>query len=92
MHPASLKTLMDIRHACARPRTICASFAVSGMPSMSRLHVCVDLSLGLSGRLIVICFLSGFIFFTGCSVSKKCLVTPASAMASLLVFFIIGVY
>ena len=59
LHPASHKTLVEIMDACARHGTICARFACSGMPSMSRSYVCVDLSLDPSGRLIEIGLISG---------------------------------
>ena len=52
LHPASHKTLIEIMDACDRHVTMCASVAVSGMPSIYRFHVCVDLSLDLYGRLI----------------------------------------
>ena len=59
LHPASHKTIFDIRDVCARPETICASFSCSGMPLMSRSHVCVELSLNLSGRSVDIGLISG---------------------------------
>ena len=90
-HPASDKTLIDIRDACARPGTVCAIFDVSGMPSMSRLHLCVDLSFDLSGILIVIGFLAHCTLFTGVPGRKKCPVAPASTVASLLVILVIDV-
>ena len=45
MHPTFHKTLVEMRDKCARPGTICASFAFSGVPSMSESHMCVDLIL-----------------------------------------------
>ena len=57
--------LIKMRDECARPGTICASFSVSEMPSMSMLHVCVDLSLYLSGRLSEIVMIDGCKLFTG---------------------------
>ena len=65
LYPASHNTLVEIRDVCARPGTICASFSSSEVPSMSRSHVCVDLSLDMSGRLIEIGFFAGCTFFTG---------------------------
>ena len=83
--------LIDIRDAWARPRTMCAHFFLSGIPSMYRLHVCVDLSFDPSGRLMEICLLDGCTFFTGITGRKKCLVAPVSAMASCLGIYIIDV-
>ena len=71
---------------------MCAIFDVSGIPSMSRLHVCVDLSLDLSGRLIEIDLISGCKFFTGVPGRKKCHVAPASGIAPLFFIFVIDVY
>ena len=58
-----------------------ARFSFFFMPEMSQLHVCVDLSFDLSGRLMEIYFLAGCTFFTGVSGGKKCLVSSASTMA-----------
>ena len=58
-------TLVDIRDAWVRPGMVWARFAFSGIPAMSRLHVCVDLSFDHSGRLIDIGLLAGCTFFTG---------------------------
>ena len=54
LHPASHKTLIEMRDACARPGSICKIFSCFRIPSMSRSHVCVDLILDLSGILIEI--------------------------------------
>ena len=59
LHPAPHKTLIEIRDECDRPGTICARFDLSGMPSMYRSHVYVDLILDPSGRLIEIGLISG---------------------------------
>ena len=91
LYPASHKTPIDIRDVCDSPGTVCASFAVSGMPSMSRLHVCVDLSLDPYVILIVICLLAGCIFFTGVTGRENFSVSPESAMASLLFILMIDV-
>ena len=61
LHPASHRTLIEIRYECASPGNMCERFAVSGIPSMSRLHVCVDLSLDPSGRLIKIGLIAVFV-------------------------------
>ena len=58
---------------------------------MSRLHVCVDLSLDPSGRLIVIGLLDCCTFFTIVPGRKTFPVTPASDMAYLLVLLMINV-
>ena len=39
LHPASQNFLVEMRDACARPGTICASVICSGSHGMSRLHV-----------------------------------------------------
>ena len=57
--------LVEMRYACASTGTICASFACSGMPSMFRSHVCIDLSFDPYGRLIEIGLSAGCKFFTG---------------------------
>ena len=92
LHPASHKTSIDIRDAWARTGTMWESFAFSGVPSISRLYVCVDLSFDLSGILIVIGLIAGCTLFTGVTGRTKCLVAPASAMASCFVILIIGVW
>ena len=58
-HPALHNTLIKIRDACHRPGIVCSRFSVYGIPSMSRLHVYVDLSLDPSGRLIDIGLITG---------------------------------
>ena len=65
LHLALHRTLIDIRDAWARHGTVLAHFSFSGIPVMSRLHVCVDLSFYPSGRLIEIGLLAGCTFFTG---------------------------
>ena len=70
---------------------MCASVAVSGMPSIYRFHVCVDLSLDLYGRLIQIGFIDGCKFFNGVSGRTKCPVAPASAISFLFFIFVIDV-
>ena len=74
--------LIEMRDACVRPGTIFTSFACYGMPSMSRSHLCVDLSLDLSGILIVIGFLAHCTLFTGVPGRIKCPVSPASSITS----------
>ena len=69
---------------------MCARFYGPGMTSISRLHVCLDLSLDPSRIFIVIGLMAGCKFFTVVPVRKKCPVAPASAMASLLVIFMIN--
>ena len=88
LHPASHKTLIEIRYACARPGTVCAIFACSGMPSMSRSHVCVDLSLYPSEIFIEIGLIAGFKLFTSIPGRTKFPVAPASSIASLFVIFV----
>ena len=87
----SHKTLIEIRDACARTGTICESFSVSRVTSMSRLHVCVDLSLDISGELIEIVLISGCKLFTGVPGKTKFPVAPASDIASLFVIFVVDV-
>ena len=91
LHPALHRTLIDIMDAWARPGTMCSRFAFSGIPAMSMLHVCVDLSLDPSMRLTEIYLLAGCTFFTGVPGRKKCPVDSASTMASCLIIFIIDV-
>ena len=58
LHPASHTMLVDISDVWVMPGTICACFAFSSMPAVSRLHVCVDLSFDLSWILVEIgCYL-----------------------------------
>ena len=84
IHPASHRTLIDISDAWARPGTMCAHFASYEVPSMSRLHGCVDLSFDPSGRLMGIGLLAGCIFFTGVPGRMKYPVAPVSDIASCL--------
>ena len=91
LHPALHRKLIDIRDVWARPGTMWAHFVSSGMPSMSRLHVCLYLSSDLSGRLMDICLLAYFTLFTVFPGRKKYPVFPASAMASCFVICIIDV-
>ena len=85
LHPALQRTLIDIRDVWTRPGNMWAGFAFHGMPSMSRLHVCVELCLDPSDILMEICLLDGCTLFTGVPGRTKCLVAPVSAMASCLV-------
>ena len=55
---------------------------------MSRLHVCTDLSLDPSGRLIDIGLISGCIFLNFVPGRKQCTVDPASDIAFLFFIFI----
>ena len=68
-----------------------ARFYLSGMPAMSRLHMCVDLSVDLSGRLTEIGFIAGCTFFTGVLGRTKYPVAPESDMASFLAICIIDI-
>ena len=68
-----------------------ASFSVSGMISMSRLHVYIDPILDPSRRLIEISFIAGCKLFTGVPSRKKCPIYPASTIASLFFIFMINV-
>ena len=76
--------LVDISDVWAMPGTICACFSFSGMPAVSRLHLCVDLSFDLSGTLMEMGLLAGCTFFTGFPGRTTYLVAPLSAMASCL--------
>ena len=58
------------------------------MPSMSRSHVCVELSLDFPGRLIYIGLISGCKLFTGVPGRKTFPVAPASDISSLFFVFI----
>ena len=91
LHSTSHNTLVDMMDAWARPGTMWAHFDFSGMSSMSRLHVCVDLSLDPSGRLMEIGFLAGCRFFTGVPCKTKCSVAPESITTSCLVICMIDV-
>ena len=66
-------------------------FFLSGMPSMSRSHICVDLSLYPSSRLIEIGSIAGCKLFTGVPGQNKCPVAPESYTAYLFVILIIDV-
>ena len=85
LHPASHCTLIDIIDVWARPGTMCARCSLSGMPAISRLHVCVDLSFYLSGILMDIGLLYGYIFFSVVPFRKKIPVAPVSAMSFLFI-------
>ena len=63
---------------------ICARFAFSGMPAISRLHVTVELSFDPSGRLTEIGLLASCILFTVVPGRAKCPVATVSAMDSCL--------
>ena len=56
--------LIDTRDVWMRPGTISARFSFSGMTEMYRLHVCVDLSLDLSGILMEIGLLAGCTYWS----------------------------
>ena len=58
LHPASHTMLVDISDVWVMPGIICARFAFSSMPAISRLHVTVELSFDPSGRLTEICLLA----------------------------------
>ena len=62
----------------------CAHFDFSGMPEMSRLHVCVDLSFYPHGILMGIGLIACCTFSTGAPGRTKCPVAPVSAMDSCL--------
>ena len=70
---------------------MCARFSFSGMPAMSRLHVCVDLCFDLSIILMDIGLLDVCTLFTGVPGRTKFLVAPVSDMASCLNICIIDV-
>ena len=91
LNPASHRTLIDIMYAWERTGNMCERFSLSGMPAMSRLHVCVDISFYPSGRLMGLGFLAGCKFFTGVTGRKKCPVALVSSMASCLDICIIDV-
>ena len=65
LNPVLHRIHIDIRDAWSRPGTMWSRFTFFGVLSMSRLHVCVDLSLDLSGRLMEICFIASCTLFTG---------------------------
>ena len=91
LHPALHRTLIDIMYAWERPWMIWARFYFSGIPAMSRLHVCVDLSFDLSGILMEIGLLDGCKLISGFYGRTKCPVSTASDMDSCLFIFIIDV-
>ena len=78
-HPASHSILMEMREACFKPGTICASLAFGGNAGISISHVCVDLMIFPSGCVISRGSVVGRIFLTGAWGIKKCPVAPASA-------------
>ncbi len=80
VHPAFHNSLMPNSDAILIPGTMCPINTV-GRPVMVMLHVCVDLTLLPSGRLIVIGLMVGVIFSMGVpSITKKD-VAPVSAIA-----------
>jgi hypothetical protein len=64
VHPALHNTFMPNSNAILIPETMCP-INTAGRPGMVILHVCVDLTLLPSGRLIVIVLMVGFIFSMG---------------------------
>ena len=72
--------MIDISDECERSGTMCTSFYFSGMPSMSKLHMCVDLILDPSGILILIGLSAGCKLFTVVPGRKKWPLAPASAI------------
>ena len=79
---------MEIREACFNPGTICASLALGGNDGISISHVCVDLIVLPSGRVISRGSVVGRIFLTGAWGIKKCPVAPASATPQFLLIVI----
>jgi hypothetical protein len=80
VHPALHNTLMPNSNAILIPGTMCPINTVS-RPSMVMSHICVDITLLPSGRLIVIGLMVGFIFSMGMSSITKIDVAPVSAIA-----------
>jgi hypothetical protein len=80
VHPALHNTLMPNSDAILIPGTICPINTV-GRPGMVMSHVCLDLTLLPSGRLIVIGLMVGFIFSMGVPSITKIDVAPVSAIA-----------
>ena len=80
LHFASHRTLIDIIDAWESPRMIWSQLFFSGIPVMSRLHGCVDLSFDLSGILMEIGLLDVCTLLTGVPGRKKCPVSPECAM------------
>ena len=80
VHPALHNTLMPNSNAILIPGTMCPVNTV-GRPGMVMSHVCVDITLLSSGRLIVIGLMVGFIFSMGVPSITKIDVAPVSMIA-----------
>ena len=90
LHPVSHNSLMDICDVCARPGTMCASFAsfyFFGIHGMSSVQVCVDVRQSPSGRFILSGFRAIFMFVTGVPGKTKWPVALASATAMFFAIF-----
>ena len=81
LHPVSHNILMNISDVCARPGTMCASFASFGSHGMSSVQVCVDVRQSPSGRFILSGCRAIFMFVTSVPGKTKWPVAPASATA-----------
>ena len=91
LNPVLHRIHIDIRDAWSRPGTMWARFEISGIPAMSRLHVCVDLSFDMYGRLMEICLLSGCKLFTGVTGRTQFTVSPAIDIYPFLVICIFDI-
>ena len=80
---------MEMREACFNPGTICADRALGGRDGISSSHVCVDLMIFPSGRVISNGSFVGLIYFTFACGIKKCPVAPASAIPFMGSMFIV---
>ena len=87
LHPASHNILMDISDACARPGTMCASFAYFGSHGISSVQVCVNVRQSPSGRFILSGFRAIFMFVTGVLGKTKWPIAPASSTAMFFAIF-----
>ena len=76
LHPASQNFLVEMRDACARPGTICASVICSGSHGISRLHVWVDLMILPLGSVMAIGLVAGLMFTDGAPAIRKWPVAP----------------
>ena len=88
LHPAFVSTLIDTNDACAISGTMCAICASFGSHGIFISQVSVDFKWVPSGWLMVSRFDVGCLFQTLLLGSRKCHVSPASAIAISIAIFI----
>ena len=77
----SQNLLAAINEEWERPGIMCASVTLAGSHGMSRLQVCVEVSLLPSGIVTVRGFTAALMLIAGAFVVRKCAVAPVSLMA-----------